>query len=1100
MKKVLLAILLLWLSAFAQAQPAIPNFQFLEDEAEPQCDITFQVTPAVTGKLTLVFDYKDANNYYALDLGGNGAAKSVVLRSVLAGVEHKLASANIALGSGSVVTLQRRPWLMRVLSGKSAVLTAYDATLNAGRIGFSASGNWSYQAPRLQPVDEAVFFNDDFTRQSGQGNEWKVLSGDWQIAAVSDRITTGNQDMSANPFSYIAKAANTPALAQAGRRFWDNYDAQVSVRPTAQGTIGLAVYVQDVNNYLAFLWSSTEGSEARRLVKVENGKSILLFKTSGAYLPRQWYRIGVRTSPGFVEAFIDGQQILRVRDDSFAQGGIGLISQNTVANFDDVRVRSFPYFRQDFNGPTGGAWTPDGGFWRADSGVLNSAPKPGDGGVTRTLVAGNAAWNSYEVTASGRTGNNGACGLLVGFRDSKNFIAYRWAGAASTLPFKGRAQLLRYDNGKATILSDASAPMPDSEGYVRAAVRFAGGAVTVISKGEIVAQAADVTLNSGRPGLWAQGTSVVSFRDVVMFLPPEPESPKVAPRFEGDSLMVGWASTTGEWPPRRAGDGNLEFWNTGEFFGDATVEYIWRPALNSNGFWELSLRAKDGDFSSGTVVHVEGKDILSISLLQKGQVLKTAKIALSQINASDANPPKLRIELEGKAILVLANKTPVLSYLPESGMSTLMGTKIAARSQRFIIQSKDLRAFSANRDDYTFSEAPTDWYSPQGTWSVFHRWPCYSDWSFFGGKGLAPIILSKRQYSGDTIVEFYTHPQMNLPKELGYSHPGDLNVTLLSDGKSLTSGYSFILAGWFNTKSAILKGNTVVAQNDTAENATFDRAINHNAQFHRRWFYVRAEARHEKQDNRDGVRLRFFVDNQLLCEYFDPSPQKTFESGGRVAFWTVSGAMMLARAKIESELPKAKSLPAGLLDALNQEKSTPASADYFFSTPIHTDGLPSAVVTREDDGWKVSNPWAGGNFGVQLRREDTSTLRVTRGTQMDLDIALPQDIKIDAYVMIDGVRHLIEISGEQRLDAQVKKLGAASSSTIAGSTSGGTNWKHVSCSIGEMLHDLYPQSSNWAIQKIEIGALHGDEYRYAGLFGNPLGASYHLRNVQFVDH
>jgi hypothetical protein len=363
-----------------------------------------------------------------------------------------------------------------------------------------------------------------------------------------------------------------------------------------------------------------------------------------------------------------------------------------------------------------------------------------------------------------------------------------------------------------------------------------------------------------------------------MFLPPEPDAPKIAPKFEADSLMVGWASPSGEWPPRRA-PGNrdswsagLEFWNTGEFFGDASVEYIWRPALNSSGYWELALRAADGEFASGYVVRVEGRDTLKFSLWQNGRALKSGDVSLAQLKASDAAPPRIRVELEGHAILVSANNTPVLSYLPPPESQVPSGTRIAARSTNFIIQARDLRASSANRDDYTFSEAPTDWYSPQGTWSIFSRWPCYSDWSFFGGKGVAPIIWSKREYSGDTVVEFYTHPQMNLPKEMGYSHPGDLNVTLCGDGKSLASGYSFVLAGWFNTKSAILKGNQVVAQNDTSDNSTFDRAINHNSQFHRRWFYVRAESRREKRDGREGIHLKYFVDNALLCEYFDSDP------------------------------------------------------------------------------------------------------------------------------------------------------------------------------------------------------------------------------------
>src|SRR5690606_34481615 len=124
------------------------------------------------------------------------------------------------------------------------------------------------------------------------------------------------------------------------------------------------------------------------------------------------------------------------------------------------------------------------------------------------------------------------------------------------------------------------------------------------------------------------------------------------------------------------------------------------------------------------------------------------------------------------------------------------------------------------------------------------------------------------------------------------------------------SGYSFVLAGWSNTRSAILKNNRVVAEN-RSDKATFDRAMNQNSGFHRRWFYVRAEARRATQNGKNGVRLKFFVDEQLLGEYFDETPLETFDRG-RVAFWTVDGAMMIARAKIENEAPGVRALPAGL--------------------------------------------------------------------------------------------------------------------------------------------------------------------------------------------
>ncbi len=1074
--------------------------QFLEDEAEENVNISFALQSAPAGNFSVVFDYQDATNFYALDC----APGSITFRSVQSGHSHRLANASLNWKPSSQVTIQRRPWLMQVIVDGIVALTAYDVTLTDGKIGQVATGGWKWATPRVQPVEAELYFNDDFTREEGKTGEWKNASGDWKLTTSSDNINTGNQAMSANPFSYEAIASATPSFTYTGRAFWDSYHAQVSVRPQTQGTVGVAVYVQDPNNYLAFLWSSEEGPSARQLVKVSNGQSRVLSNARGAFLPRQWYRVGVRTSPGIVETFIDGAPVFRVNDDSFGQGGIGLYAHQTAVNFDDVRVRSYPFFRQDFNGPTGGAWTPQGGFWRAADGILSAAPKPGEGGATRMLLAGSDGWSNYEMTASGKPGDAGSCGLVVGYRDEKNYSVLRWAGSKSSLPFKGRAQLLRYANGSARILGDVPAPMADAAGFLRIKLRFRSGAITAFVQtengSEMLAQTADETLQSGRVGLWVQGTAAVSFREVVMFLPPEPDAPKVAAKMESDALMVGWASPAGEWPPRKVGN-DLQFWNTGEFFGDLQAEYLWRPAYIGAHAVEWALRAKSESFDSGYVLRAEGKDTLKLILSRGSEQLRTAQVDLKTLEASEENPAKIQIELEGKAILVSVGGVPTLSFLPEAGTTAPSGTRLAARGVpnggQFILAVKDLRAVSANRDDYTFNEAPTDWYAPSGNWNIFSRWPCYSDWSFFGGKGLNPVLWSKREYSGDIVVEMYVHPQMNLPKDMGYSHPGDLNVTLAGDGKTAASGYSFVLAGWSNTRSAILKNSQIIAEN-RSDKAIFYNATNQNSGFHRRWFYVRAEARRAVQDGKNGVRLKFFVDENLMGEYFDATPLETFEHG-RVAFWTVDGAMMIARAKIENETPGAASLPAGLPDAARSATPSDMSGERLYARPLKHDGQPTALVeTVADAGngtFKVTNPTGGGQFGVTLHRPaGDDAWRIDANARYDMEMLLPNEAKVDLYFTIDGVRHVVEVSGEQRPEASAKSLGHALQTP--GVLENGRSWRHVSFALGQALKTMYPQSQNWAVQKVEIGALHGDEYRWQGFSGNPLGASYHVRNAR----
>ncbi|HVF10090.1 MAG TPA: hypothetical protein VNA16_04765, partial [Abditibacteriaceae bacterium] len=717
-----------------------------------------------------------------------------------------------------------------------------------------------------------------------------------------------------------------------------------------------------------------------------------------------------------------------------------------------------------------------------------------------------------------RAGATGACGLVAGYRNAKDYAVFRWAGAGSTLSFRGRQQLVRFYKGKATIISDEPVTVVSgSDGFARVTVRLNAGALTVSAGGEIIAQMADETLAAGRPALWAEGATPAGFRDVVVFFPPTRIAPKVAPKMEGDTLMAGWASPAGEWPPSLSADG-VEFWNTGEFFGDASLEYPWRRVAYGRGKLEFAVRAQRGNFATGTVVRCEGTgdDALVVTLLRGSTMLKQTRFAWKDLtsgqapaeNAEADAPIPLRVDLEGRAVLVSVGSKPVLSFLLAGRDGASPGTALAARASGFALRVKDLRAFSANRDDYTFTEAPTDWYAPQGNWSVTSRWPCTSDWSFFAGIGLNPVLWSKRTYGGDTVVEMYAHNQMDLPKETGYSASGNLNITIGGDGKNPSSGYSFVVGGWDYTRNAIFKGNRNVAENP-AGGMRFPLPVNHNPLWHNRWAYIRAELRHTKKDGRDGVQISLSMDDEPLLEYFDAEPLPAVKRGGHVAFWTVDGTIMIARAKIESAEVGARALPVGLLDAAATVPDIKIDGDVLMPRALISDGLPSAVIKStaaggaapDDAVWTISNPATGGLFAVQLVKpgaeaDKPAPWRITPDTRFEMDVALPPEAKIDLYATINGERHLMNLSGNQKPDARVKLLGAVPEAPST--DTGEQGWRHVAFDLGAALKKLYPTAASWDVNELTLGALHGDEYRWLGFGGNPLGASYRLRGARLI--
>jgi hypothetical protein len=311
-----------------------------------------------------------------------------------------------------------------------------------------------------------------------------------------------------------------------------------------------------------------------------------------------------------------------------------------------------------------------------------------------------------------------------------------------------------------------------------------------------------------------------------------------------------------------------------------------------------------------------------------------------------------------------------------------------------------------------------------------------------------------------------------------------LNITVCGDGLNPSSGYSFVVGGYNNTRSQILRGNKVIAETDRPE-ARFEKTINHNMRWHRRWVYIRGEARRAQENGQNGVRLTLTVDDTELLTYFDPQPLPLWEKGGRVAFWTVDGTLMIARAKIECEKPGLKSLPSGLIDPL--AVPAPAAKGAFSPAPVTVDGLPTAIVTADGSGWRVVNPGSGGWFETKWNNQP---LEIGLDSKLSFDIQMQPDVHIDAYVKIGEDLYLMELNGDQRPDAMAPSLGKM---RLTPKTDG---WQTASFDLGAALAKRFPGQKHWTVQSLNLGAVHGDYYRLVGFAGNSYGTAYRVTGMK----
>ena len=621
----------------------------------------------------------------------------------------------------------------------------------------------------------------------------------------------------------------------------------------------------------------------------------------------------------------------------------------------------------------------------------------------------------------------------------------------------------------------ASAPFDSPVATRRLEVDAENGAFSLAFDGR--ARIAMPLLNAGKFGLRSVGSGA-RFSDAVVFFPPTAEAPKVTTRFVNDGYMLGWASSQGEWPatPDKSG---LQFWNTAELFGDWSLGFSWRSLWH--GKMEAALFANRGDFNSGLTLRAQPSDdgrTIDWTLARDTTLLTTAKTNISDLPGADAEGATLTLSWKS-GLLSLRGAKGVIFSLP---VQAPHGSAIAMRASGFRVRTNALKLWSANRDDFTFADAPTDFYAPSGKWSVFSRWPCYGDWSFFGGTGRQPRLWTKRVYSGDIVAEYYAHPQMDLPKEPGYSHPGDLNVTLCGDGQSPASGYSFLVSGHDNTRTQILRDGKLVADN-SSDDAWFHDTINHNEKWHRTWVYVRAEAKRATQNGKSGVMVSLTVNNDQLAQFFDPKPLESWNKGGRVCLWTLDSTIMLARAKIEAQHMGALSTPADLRDTTPSPvlAAIAGRTDDLRVLPIVENDEATTRISGANGQIRVENEIAGGPFTVKLNLQPRT---ITPKSNLSFDWRASDDAHVDVYLRTGDNWHLVELSGDQRVDAMTPSLGKMT----RGQTKDG--WTPLSFNIGSSLKGASK------IDEIRVGALHGDAYRWQGFDGNSEGAWYEVKGLE----
>ena len=603
-RRFFLVFLLFCVPAHAQ------SWNFLDDEAESGgYDVSAQISALPAEFLLSQLENGDA---YHLKLTPTAAQ----LWKIRAKKAQLLAQAPLAKTKFPVnFVAQRRGASWRFLLQGQTALEAEDDALGEGKIGARGGAT----NVRVQPI-ETIRFEDDFMRVAAEVALQNALRNPrtgvkiaglqaqetiWNVAAGRFATTglTENAEalvaQSANPFAFrpLDVGQNT---ALAGRVFWNDYSAAVSVLPQGAREIGLLVYAQDAKNYLGMFWNGS-GPELRAVV---NGTPKILDRARdfGALEANQWARLRLEIAGGQLRGFIDDAEVLRARTGLFGRGFVGLNATLPLAGdekkgvgavFDDAAVVSIPNFYDDFSRVVAGRWTTIAGKWNFQNGARPMDARGAYG------VMGEASWTNYRVGGDLQIPADGAAGLLLHHLAGKGAYLLRVSGSRAK-NFASHAQIVLIEGGKTKILGEKLVGARFNDSDLRWNFGAERGYLSAKIGDELIVDAFDATLKSGRAGIYAQnGKNASRVGDFsVEWSQKTSNWAKVPALYEVEQqaqTMGGWSTPQGFWVAR-AGKNELPndaLWHKGEFFGEEDLRFA-LPDLSGDKRMQLVFAAQNG--------------------------------------------------------------------------------------------------------------------------------------------------------------------------------------------------------------------------------------------------------------------------------------------------------------------------------------------------------------------------------------------------------------------------------------------------------------------------------------------------------------------------
>lgn len=175
-----------------------------------------------------------------------------------------------------------------------------------------------YKLKELEVYNSSSTFSDDFN--DGNDNGWTRGAGTWTVESSQ----------------YKGTGDGGQCYSLAGNNNWTNYSLETKVKLNGgSNDAGIVVRALDTNNMYLFKIAST----SMEIYKVMGGSYFSLASVSTTIPTGNYYTYRVVAVNNTISAYKDGVLQMRVTDDTFSGGKIGVRSAGTsVTYFDDVSV------------------------------------------------------------------------------------------------------------------------------------------------------------------------------------------------------------------------------------------------------------------------------------------------------------------------------------------------------------------------------------------------------------------------------------------------------------------------------------------------------------------------------------------------------------------------------------------------------------------------------------------------------------------------------------------------------------------------------------------------------------------------------------------